>query len=142
MSTRHGRPGKPGKHGTSVVHLWATALVAAILSASGCTTLSDYINNGFKVRPNYERPPAPVAEHWIDANDKRVRSEEADDSHWWTVLNDPTLDDLVQSAYRQNLTLREAGFRVLQARAQLGFTIGELFPQTQVMNGSVYSHGV
>jgi NodT family efflux transporter outer membrane factor (OMF) lipoprotein len=83
-----------------------------------------------------------VAEHWIDANDKRVRSEEWDDSHWWTVLNDPTLNDLVQTAYRQNLTLREAGFRVLQARAELGFAIGEFFPQTQVMNGSVDSHGV
>jgi NodT family efflux transporter outer membrane factor (OMF) lipoprotein len=118
------------------------AVTAAALPLSGCTSLSEYVHNGFKVGPNYKRPPAPVAEHWIDADDKRVRSEEADYSHWWTVLNDPTLDDLVQTAYRQNLTLREAGFRVLQARAQLCFTIGELFPQTQVMTGSADSHGV
>jgi NodT family efflux transporter outer membrane factor (OMF) lipoprotein len=130
--------------GVAIMNLrWLmVAITAATLSLSGCTSLSEYVHNGFKVGPNYKRPPAPVAEHWIDANDKRVRSEEADYSHWWVVLNDPFLDDLVQIAYRQNLTLREAGFRVLQARAQLGFTIGELFPQKQVMNGSAHSHGV
>ena len=112
------------------------------LSLCGCTTLSEYVHNGFKVGPNYKRPPAPVAQHWIDANDKRVRSEEADDSHWWTVFNDPTLNEFVQTAYGQNLTLREAGYRVLEARAQLSISIGEFFPQTQVMNGGVQSHGV
>src|SRR5262249_46138364 len=40
-------------------------------------------------------------------------------------------NDLICFAYRQNLTLREAGFRVLAARAQLGIAIGELFPQFQ-----------
>jgi NodT family efflux transporter outer membrane factor (OMF) lipoprotein len=112
------------------------------LSLCGCTTLSDYLNNGFKVGPNYKRPPAPVAEHWIDAGDSRVRSEEADDSHWWTVLNDPVLNELVRLAYRQNLTVREAGYRVLEARAQYGIAVGELFPQTQEMTGDVSSHGV
>jgi NodT family efflux transporter outer membrane factor (OMF) lipoprotein len=108
----------------------------------GCTPLGEYIENGFKVGPNYKRPPAPVAEHWINADDVRVRSDEADDSHWWTVFNDPVLNDLVQSAYRQNLTLREAGFRVLQARAQLGIAVGEFFPQTQVTNGDYTRRGV
>ncbi|HKI31019.1 MAG TPA: efflux transporter outer membrane subunit [Gemmataceae bacterium] len=112
------------------------------LSLCGCTTLDDYVHNGFKVGPNYKRPPAPVAEHWIDAADVRVRSEEADDSHWWTVFNDPALNDLVQTAYRQNLTLREAGFRVLEARTQVGIAVGEFFPQTQNMTGDVQSHGV
>jgi NodT family efflux transporter outer membrane factor (OMF) lipoprotein len=120
----------------------AAGLAAAVLSLQGCTTLSDYIHNGFKVGPNYARPPAPVAEHWIDADDKRVRSDTEDDSHWWTVFNDPVLSDLVQTAYRQNLTLREAGFRVLQARASLGIAVGELFPQDQVMIGSYTRRGV
>ncbi|MBL8797659.1 MAG: efflux transporter outer membrane subunit [Planctomycetia bacterium] len=106
------------------------------LSLCGCTTLGEYIHNGFKVGPEYHRPPAPVAEHWIDADDVRVRSEEPDLSHWWTVFNDPVLDQLVQSAYRQNLSLREAGFRVLQQRALLSGAVGTLFPQTQAMDGS------
>jgi NodT family efflux transporter outer membrane factor (OMF) lipoprotein len=106
------------------------------LSFCGCTTLSDYVANGFKVGPAYERPPAPVAQHWIDDNDARVRSVEGDDSHWWTVFNDPKLNDLVQNAYQQNLTLREAGFRVLQNRALLTGAIGNFFPQTQTADGA------
>jgi len=101
---------------------------ALALALCGCTPLSEYVHNGFKVGPNYKRPPAPVAQHWIDAGDVRVRSEEADDSHWWTAFNDPELIELVRTAYRQNLTLREAGYRVLEARAQLGIAVGELFP--------------
>jgi NodT family efflux transporter outer membrane factor (OMF) lipoprotein len=96
----------------------------------------EFIQNGFKVGPNYKRPPAPVAEKWIDADDVRVRSQEADDSQWWTVFNDPVLNSLVLISYNQNLTLREAGFRVLQNRAMLSGAIGNFFPQTQEMDGS------
>jgi NodT family efflux transporter outer membrane factor (OMF) lipoprotein len=120
----------------------AALIAATVIPLQGCTTLSEYIHNGFKVGPNYARPPAPVAAHWIDANDKRVRSDAEDDSHWWTVFNDPILSDLIQRAYNQNLTLREAGFRVLQARASLGIAVGELAPQTQEMIGSYTRRGV
>ena len=110
--------------------LWTATLTC------GCTSFQDYVHNGFKVGPNYERPPAPVAKNWIDADDVRVRSEADDISKWWTVFNDPALDSLICLAYQQNLTLREASFRVLQARGQLAISVGELFPQTQTMNGS------
>jgi NodT family efflux transporter outer membrane factor (OMF) lipoprotein len=109
--------------------------IALAMSCSGCTSLSEYVQNGFKVGPNYQMPDAPVAPNWIDASDKRVRTGSDDLSKWWTVFNDPVLNDLIYDAYHQNLTLREAGYRVLQARAQLGISIGELFPQTQSMNG-------
>lgn len=112
------------------------------LAAVGCTPLGEYVHNGFKVGPNFRRPAAPVAQQWIDANDMRVRSESPDDSHWWTVFNDPILNDLVQFSYRQNLTLREAGWRVLEARASLGIAVGEIFPQTQTANGDFTQRGV
>ncbi|MBY0524954.1 MAG: efflux transporter outer membrane subunit [Gemmataceae bacterium] len=106
-------------------------LLALLLSVGGCTSLREYIHNGFKVGPDYKRPPASAGEHWIDAADVRVRSEPVDDSHWWTLFGDPILNSLVNAAYQQNLTLREAGFRVLASRAQLGYECGNLFPQTQ-----------
>lgn len=105
-----------------------------VLTLSGCTNPREYVRNGFKVGPNYSRPPAALEQHWIDAADVRVCNGQ-DLSHWWTVFNDPTLNRLVVCAYRQNLTLREAGFRVLQARAQLGIAVGEIFPQTQTASG-------
>jgi NodT family efflux transporter outer membrane factor (OMF) lipoprotein len=113
------------------------AIVAVVaLSIASCTTLSEYVHNGFKVGPNYGRPPAPVAQHWIDADDVRVHDDNPDDACWWTVFNDPLLDDIVQTAYHQNLTLREAGFRVLENRAMFCGAVGSIFPQTQDMDGS------
>ena len=87
------------------------------LSLAGCTAWFDYVRQGFKVGPEYAQPPAPVAQHWIDAADQRVRSQPGLDDRWWTVLGDPVLNDLVQVAYRQNLTVREACCRVLESRA-------------------------
>src|SRR5437870_5005040 len=101
----------------------------------GCTPLGQFIRNGLKVGPNYQEPPAPVATHWIDVADKRVRNESDDLSQWWTVFHDPVLDSLVCYAYRQNLTLQQAGFKVLTARAQRNMAIGNLFPQTQDATG-------
>ena len=109
--------------------------LAILVCATGCTPMGEYIHNGFKVGPNYRRPAAPVAEDWIDANDKSIRSDDESLRHWWTVLGDPTLDALVANSVQQNLTLREAGFRVLQARAIRAIAVGEFFPQQQDMFG-------
>src|SRR5579862_1459601 len=104
------------------------AVAAFLLVFAGCTTPKEYVQNGFKVGPNYQQPPAPIAKGWIEAGDNRVRTESDDLSKWWTVFNDPVLDSLICEAYRQNLTLREAGFRVLEARAKLGIAVGDFFP--------------
>lgn len=117
-------------------------LAVALPQSVGCTSIGDYVHNGFKVGPNYGRPPAPVETHWIDAADKRLRSDDTDIDKWWTVFNDSVLNGLVQNAYRQNLTLREAGFRVLQARAQLGIAVGEFFPQEQANTGGFTNTGL
>jgi NodT family efflux transporter outer membrane factor (OMF) lipoprotein len=121
----------------SAIHSVRLGFAALMIAAlCGCTTFTEYIHNGFKVGPNYRKPPAPVAAEWIDAKDKRVHSEPDDLSQWWKVFHDPVLDRLICSAYQQNLTLRQAGFRVLEARAQLGIAVGNLFPQVQDMTGS------
>jgi outer membrane protein TolC len=117
----------------------ATRIVALLLIplATGCSTgLHEYVHNGFKVGPNYCRPAAPVAENWIDYQDARVISEPPQHWAWWTVFNDPVLNSLIDSAHRQNLTLREAGFRVAESRALYGFAVGNLFPQQQQAFGS------
>jgi NodT family efflux transporter outer membrane factor (OMF) lipoprotein len=120
----------------------APALAACTLFATGCTSLHDYLHNGFKVGPNYSPPMAPVADDWIDVTDKRVRSQTDDLAGWWTVFNDPLLNQLMVNAYRQNLTLREAGYRVLAARAQLGIATGNFFPQAQTATGSYDRFGI
>jgi NodT family efflux transporter outer membrane factor (OMF) lipoprotein len=111
----------------------ACCLILSLLS--GCTSFHEYVNNGFKVGPNYLRPTAPVERDWIDVADKRIASEPIDMSQWWSMFQDPVLDSLIMESYDQNLSLREAGFRVLQARAQRNIQVGNLFPQTQTAFG-------
>ena len=83
-----------------------------------------------------------MAADWIDAQDQRLRRGPDDLSQWWKVFHDPVLDNLICNAYQQNLTLRQAGFRILEARAQLGITVGNIFPQTQNMTGSYQREAV
>jgi NodT family efflux transporter outer membrane factor (OMF) lipoprotein len=123
-----------GKRSTGVFVVFTFSFFLLPFNLMGCTSLSEYVHNGFKVGPNYGKPPASVAPRWIDAADVRLRSDTQD--LWWKVFNDPVLDNLVCHAYQQNLTLREAGFRVLQARAEFGVTVGQLFPQSQNVNAS------
>ncbi|HXX36036.1 MAG TPA: TolC family protein, partial [Thermodesulfobacteriota bacterium] len=96
-----------------------------------------FLSGCFKVGPNYSRPPVAVSEAWLDVGDQRVKPEATQYRNWWRVFDDPVLDRLVDQAYRENLSLKIAGVRVLEARAQLGIAVGELFPQTQQASGSL-----
>jgi len=105
--------------------LWLVLLVAAML-LSGCTMIG----------PDFLRPSAKLSDQWLESNDPRVKTAPATYREWWKAFNDPVLEDLIQTAYRQNLSLRVAGVRVFEARAQLGIAIGEFFPQSQQLFGS------
>lgn len=111
-----------------------TTLLACLLLA-GCTGPREYIRNGFKVGPNYRKPAAATAETWLESTSKKVSSDHADLTAWWTVFGDPVLNDLVETAYRQNLDLRTAGTRILEARAVRNIAAGNLFPQQQQATG-------
>lgn len=120
---------RPGRSARRFGSLALVALVA--MAASGCTSPREWIRNGFKVGPNYCPPCADVAEQYIAAADPRVSNRSADDSRWWAAFHDPRLDNLIQIAYEQNLSLREACFRILEARMQRAIAVGNFFPQTQ-----------
>ena len=90
-----------------------------------------------KVGPDFTRPEAKVSPNWMEAVDERVKSESADYRNWWQAFNDPVLNRLIDRAYKENLSLRIAGVRVLEARAQLGIAVGGFFPQTQQAFGSL-----
>jgi NodT family efflux transporter outer membrane factor (OMF) lipoprotein len=122
--------------------LLLAVLAGATLVNSGCVTtgLMDYVHNGFKVGPNYCKPPAPVAQEWIQAKDPRTQGPPPRDGDWWEVFQDPILNSLIVRAYQQNPGLRSVGTRVLQARAVQAIAVGNVFPQSQEAVG-LYSHG-
>jgi NodT family efflux transporter outer membrane factor (OMF) lipoprotein len=99
----------------------AVVFTVAVL-VSGCTTLG----------PEFKTPESDVQEEWLDAQSPEFKPEAPpDDGRWWTVFGDPVLDRLIEVAYQQNLTLKQAGLRILEARAQLGIAVGSLYPQQQ-----------
>jgi len=116
--------------------LYLLAVMTFIGVFSGCTHFKGWLHNGFKVGPNYAPPATSVADQWIDYNGRHVICDCEDDSHWWTVFGDPQLDMLIDTAHKQNLSLREAGMRVLEARARRCFAIGSILPQDQRLTTS------
>ena len=111
------------------------AIVLLFATSSGCH-LSQWLQNGFKLGPDFRQPAAPVADDWLESDDPRVLDEPPPYDDWWAVFNDPALNNLVQIAYQRNLTLRQAGMRVMQARASRAITVGNLFPQEQQTFGN------
>jgi len=108
------------------------ALAAAALVECGCTTgIGEYVRNGFKVGPNYQRPPVPLTPQWVDEGNPRVHVNDPNLATWWEVFDDPILNGLIQRSYSRNLTLRAAGFQILAAKAQRAIALGELLPQSQ-----------
>jgi NodT family efflux transporter outer membrane factor (OMF) lipoprotein len=89
------------------------------------------------VGPDFFPPSAPIADTFLGTGSRSIKSGHQDYRDWWKAFHDPTLNQLIQIAYDQNLTLLSAGTRVLQARAALGIAIGSFYPQVQQGTGSL-----
>ncbi len=98
------------------------ALVVLLVSvmAAGCT-----------VGPNYKRPVVVVPETYRGVAGPEPTATAAAsiaDQAWWDVFQDDQLRELIRTALQQNLDLRIAATRVLEARAQLGIARADQFP--------------
>ncbi len=89
------------------------------------------------VGPNYQTPNAKVEEQWTYNSAASPKQTKRLNTYWWKTFNDPVLNKLIEVAYRNNLTQQIAGVRILQARAQLNASIGNLFPQQQGLSGAL-----
>ncbi len=88
------------------------------------------------VGPDFQKPEVDTAEAWLQAEDERVDTARTEYEDWWTVFEDPALNQLIERAYGENLNLQVAGLRVLEARAHLGFATGLRYPQSQSVGAS------
>ncbi len=137
-----------GREGRDHVALKAIFFAAAIILTAGCrTSFRQWVQNGFKVGPNYSPPQAKVSDRWIDASHPALNVQPAPIPQtsqkevlnrvaWWNLFNDPTLTELIRRASTANLPLQIAAERVIEARALLGVARGTLWPQQQEMKGS------
>jgi multidrug efflux system outer membrane protein len=83
--------------------------------------------SGCLVGPDYERPKTDVPAQW------RIEYPAAADTantKWWEQFDDPTLNQLIEEALRQNLDMRAAAARVDQFIGALTTTRAQFYPQT------------
>lgn len=87
------------------------------------------------VGPDYKTPESSVNDAWLQNQPDADKAQY--DAKWWETFNDQTLVHLIDAASTQNLTLRTAGLRVIEARAARGIAVGRFFPQVQQVVGGI-----
>jgi NodT family efflux transporter outer membrane factor (OMF) lipoprotein len=93
------------------------------------------------VGPNFRLPQASVDRKWVQKQAVSEHPYGSAEKYWWRTFHDPVLNRLVQTAYARNLSLQIAGVRILETRAKLNQTVGNLFPQQQGVAGGInYYH--
>jgi NodT family efflux transporter outer membrane factor (OMF) lipoprotein len=88
------------------------------------------------VGPDFVKPELQAPEAWSEASSDTLSTASIETDQWWLLFNDGVLNELVESAHRNNNSLEIAGLRVIEARAQLGIVTGSQFPQAQKSKGN------
>jgi len=88
------------------------------------------LQTGCKVGPNYKRPKvdAPTVYRGADQLPGSQNGPSLGNEKWWTVFQDPQLQELIRTALAGNYDVRIAAARVLQAQALLGITRADQYP--------------
>ncbi|WP_145307189.1 MULTISPECIES: efflux transporter outer membrane subunit [unclassified Pseudomonas] len=109
--------------GRSLQRLPGHLLLLGALGLSGCVRLG----------PDFQSPGETWVEHWNTAALEHAsqRGPNPDIRQWWQVFNDPLLNQLIAESDANNSSLKIAGLRVMEARAQLGIAQSALYPQLQ-----------
>jgi NodT family efflux transporter outer membrane factor (OMF) lipoprotein len=81
------------------------------------------------VGPDYRPPEVPIAEGWHSPAAANLHADAAADlGTWWTVLDDPTLNQLIDQSLADNRSVRQALARVVEARARRTITGAAFLP--------------
>ena len=92
-----------------------------IYTVVGVVTLA-----GCMMGPNYQRPEVDTPQTWRFEDEK---AKDVANTAWWEQFGDPVLNDLIQTALKENKDVKIAAARVEQFIGQYGTTRAALFPQ-------------
>jgi len=118
--------------------LYSISLIISLLLLTACTV----------VGPDNKEPVIDWLQHWQPVAYKQLQADkQSDQSHeplnnvdlqfWWQLFNDPVLNKLIETAKRENHSLRITGLRIFESRALLGIINTSLYPQLQQLNGNI-----
>lgn len=96
-------------------HMKNLILAMVLLSLAGCA-----------VGPNFQKPVVTTpGEYRFDVTGR----DSAEVLEWWTLFNDPILDNLIHTALRDNRDVRMAALRIEESRAAMRFTRADMWPR-------------
>eukprot|EP01030_Chromulinospumella_sphaerica_P012260 gene12260-12050_t len=106
-------------------------LLLGVVVLGGCVRLG----------PDFQPPGEDWVDHWNTPALEHAsqRGVYPDTRQWWQIFADPVLDRLIAESDARNTSLKIAGLRVMEARAQLGIAQSGRYPQLQQISAdSVY----
>ena len=102
-----------------------------VLGISGCTTLG----------PDYQEPEVSWINQWetdlYGQLGEAGKLDGMDLRFWWRAFDDPVLEELIKLTKEANPSLKIAGLRILESRAQLGQARSGRYPQVQQATGNL-----
>lgn len=108
---------------TTLLARSALLILLGAAGPSGCVRLG----------PDFQPPGEAWTKNWSSPELEQAsqRRLNPDLRQWWQVFGDPILDQLIAESDAHNSTLKIAGLRVMEARAQLGIAQAGRYPQVQ-----------
>jgi len=100
---------------TRFLPLLITAVILVLFSLQGCTM----------VGPDYDAPVIKTPDTWaMKINQQVSKGPDATLQSWWTIFDDPVLDELIERSRKNNLDVKIAVSRVRESRAILTIANG------------------
>lgn len=88
---------------------------------------------GCAVGPDYEAPEIDMPDQWHQQLTETFTDSNDISGTWWTQLDEPVLNDLIQQACDNNPTLESAYYSLLQARYMKDYTSGQYEPSVDAV---------
>ena len=102
-----------------IIPLFLLSWLLALLSLPGCTM----------VGPDYTAPVIKTPDAWTGKISQEVsKGPHASLQTWWSIFEDPALDELIERARKNNIDLKIAVSRVRESRAILKIANGGKMP--------------
>jgi NodT family efflux transporter outer membrane factor (OMF) lipoprotein len=102
---------------------FSLAVASVVAGISGCRVGPDFASPAPPVlNGSFQQATQPDGTTDISPLDPQT-------SRWWTFFDDPILQMLIRDASQQNLTIREAYYRIAESQALLGVAKSQYFPQ-------------
>ena len=100
-----------------------------LLPVTACLLTAATLSGCLSVGPNYERPELVTPDAWSRSVSESFTTNAPSIETWWELFGDDTLNGLIDQCSTNNLELRIAAERILEAAAIRGISRSEWYPQ-------------